>query len=431
MKKILFVFMMLPVFVFADTCSTVLDNQTTDTRTITCDMNERTTSLYKTNKEEVVLSNSVCKITCSEEILVSIDPVKKVLAGTSFNYPLYTSGERKCTAVYDYKSYETKIKSLVNEYQNLTGNAKTTKGNEITNYYTQKKECDEFVMKDGEYKNKYEFSGDVELKLETSERVLTVPYKFNEIDEYESIVINDDAPYYNACNYNETTRKCDGEDSTLAGWTETARIFGKYTMNDTYLEKYTGEVKTSESEDTCNAKDRYFVPMNELTRPTKNDTNDNGYSLTLVAKNIGNNLVSTGQKWNLNVNCWYQVLNLMFPQSTTGKYDEKHDELGNTGFMYRLIDLNDPFPNRTAGANWIGKESIITSTKDIISSLSKFEINLNSSSINSIRSYNEVNGYEPFNIELKEIYDDEGKPTGKYTEYSSFVLGFNNVIDRK
>lgn len=431
MKKILFVLMMLPVFVFADTCNTVIDNQTSDERVMTCDIKERSTTLYETSKEEVVLSNSVCKVTCTEEILISIDPVKKVLAGTSFNYPLYTSGERKCTAVYDYKSYETKIKNLVNEYESLSGSAKTTKGNEITNYYTQKKECDEFVMDDGEYKHKYEFDGDVELQLETSESVLTVPYEFREIDEYESLVVDDEAPYYNACNYNESTRKCDGDDFTLAGWTETARIFGKYTMKDTYLEKYTGEVKTTESEDTCNAKDRYFVSMNELTRPVSGDTTDKGYSLTLVAKNLGNNLVSSGKKWDLTVNCWYQVLNLMFPQSTAGKVDEMHDELGNTGFMYRLIDLDDPFPNRTAGANWVGKEDIIYSTKDIISSLSRFEINLNSSSISSIRSYNDANGYEPFNIEIKEIYDDEGKATGKYTEYSSFVLGFNNVIDRK
>lgn len=425
MKKILVMLLLLPILVSAETCDTVVDKQTTYDRNLVCDVNNKTTTSFKTNKDEVVLNNSVCKITCSEEILFMIDPIKKVLAGTSFSYPLYTSGERKCTATYNYANYETKIKRLVNEYATLTGTAKTTKGNEITNFYAEKKACDEFVQSEGVYKNKYKFNGDVELKIETSEKVVTVPYKFVDIDEYSSEVLSDDAPYYNACNFNETTKKCDGSDETVAGWTEYARIYGKYTMSDTYLEKYTGEVKETEGENTCNAGDKYFVDFNEFTRPVANDTTDKGYSLTLIANKIGNNLVSTGNTWKLNVDCWYQVKNLMFPQSVKGgKTDDLYDEIGGTGFMYRIIDVNDPFPNRAPGANWYGKESIITSTKDKLSTLQRFVINLNSSSIDRVRSYNDTHSYESFNIEVKE-------QEGVKKEYSSFVEAFNDAIDRK
>lgn len=425
MKKILAMLLLLPIFVSAETCDTVIDKQTTYDRNLVCDLNNNTTTLFKTNKEETVLNNSVCKITCTEEILFQIDPVKRVLAGTSFNYPLVTSGERKCTAVYNYNDYETKIRRLTYEYEELTGTAKTTKGNELTNYYAEKKACDEFVEKDGVYENQYKFNGNVELKVETSEKVVTIPYKFVNIDDYYSEVLKDDTPYYNACNYNEAKKECDGGEETTAGWTEYARIYGKYTMNDSYVEKYTGEIKDAQSDETCNAGDRYFVSMTEFTRPETGNTTDKGYSLTLIAKNLGNNLVTGGNTWNLHVDCWYQVKNLLFPQTNPGgKTDELYDDLGGTGFMYRLIDLNDPFPNREPGANWLGKESIISSTKDRLSTLQRFIINLNSSSIGRVRTYNDTHSYESFNIELKDV-------DGEMKEYSSFVQAFNDVIDRK
>ena len=425
MKKILAMLLLLPIFVSAETCDTVIDKQTTYDRNLVCDLNNNTTTLFKTNKEEVVLNNSVCKITCTEEILFQIDPVKRVLAGTSFNYPLVTSGERKCTAVYNYNDYETKIRRLTYEYEELTGTAKTTKGNELTNYYAEKKACDEFVQKDGVYENKYKFNGNVELKVETSEKVVTIPYKFVEMDEYYSEVLKDDTPYYNACVYNEAKKECDGGEETTAGWTEYARIYGKYTMNDSYVEKYTGDIKDTPSDDTCNAGDRYFVNFSEFTRPESGNNTDKGYSLKLIAKNIGNNLTPSGNTWNLNVDCWYQVKNLIFPQTNPGgKTDEMYDKIAGTGFMYRLIDLNNPFPNREPGANWLGKESIISSTKDRLSTLQRFVINLNSSSIGRVRTYNDTHSYESFNIELKDV-------DGEKKEYSSFVQAFNDVIDRK
>ena len=101
-----------------------------------------------------------------------------------------------------------------------------------------------------------------------------------------------------------------------------------------------------------------------------------------------------------------------------------YEKLGGTGFMYRIIDLEDPFPNRKSGANWDGKESLITLNAGKISTLQRFVVNLNSSSIGRIREYNDIHSYEPFNIEMKEV-------DGVKKEYSSFIQSFNNVIDRK
>lgn len=442
MKKnvLLMILFLLPLCVFADTCNTIKDTQTGNDRVLVCDKENKTTTTYTTTTSKQVLKNDVCTITCTEEILVSIDPIKKVLAGTSFNYPLYISGERKCTAVYNYDTYEKNIRNYISgkvtsgsTVGGNLGGVTTGQVNMVTaaSYYKQKKKCDNFFVEDNEYYNEYKYDADVELEVETSEKRVTIPYKFQNIDEPENTVIIEEAPYQGACNYNEETKTCDGATETIAGWTETSRIFGKYTMDDTYIERYTGEVKDVESEDTCNVGDRFFVSLTEYTKPLKDDALDNGYSLKLTARDIGNNLGIKNLSWNLDVSCWYQVKNLTFPQNDVGvKKDEYYDEIGSTGFIYRLIDLSDPFPNRTPNANWVNKEQIILSTKDKLSSLARFEINLSRSSIQNIRSYNEVHSYEPFNIEIKDVFDSDGNKTG-FKEYSSFIEAFNTVIDRK
>lgn len=411
MKKILFIIMLMPVVVFGMTCDPITDTNTSKDRTLTCDAEKSTTTSYKTDSEYEVLKNSVCTIKCTEEILFSIDPIQKVLAGTSFNYPLYASGIRKCNAVYNYDEYETKISRLVNEYNLLTGSAKTTKGNEITNYYHEKKMCDNFKVNGNELQNKYSFNGNVSLKIETSTNEVTVPYIFKEMS-YDNVVMMDEV-VYNACNYNETSRKCMGSNNSVVGWSETSTLFGKYTMNDVFLEKYTGEVKNVNSSNTCNAGDRYFVSFSEVTKPVNTDPTDKGYRLTLTANKIGNNLGQPNNVWNINVDCWYQVQNLIFP----GKTDENNEEFEGTAFQYRLIDLDNPFPGRSPGYNWIGKEDIIYSTKDNLSSLQKFVITLNRSSINKIREYNDSHSYDTFN--LTEI------------EQSKFIESNTNIIDRR
>lgn len=417
MKKILFILLLMPVVVFGATCEVVKDTQTGNSRSLTCDAENRTATTF-TSDEQIVLQNSVCTIKCTESIVFSIDPIKKVLAGTSFNYPLYASGERKCKATYNYSAYETKIRRLVSEYASLSGTQKTTKANEITNYYAEKKACDEFTKEGSELQNRYSYDGDVSLKVETSTSEKTIPYEFVETEEYSSQVINDEINYLGSCLYNETGRTCSYGKKTMNSWTETVRIFGKYTMKDTYIEKYTGEIKNVYSNTTCNAGDRYFTDFSEVTRPKEIDTTDKGYKLTLEAKDLGNNLVSAGDRWDLDVECWYELKNLMFPQGNEGVVkDENYEEYGGTAFQYRIIDLDDPFPGREAGANWKGYESVISSTKDRLSSLQRFVITLDRSSINRIREYNDVHSYDTFN--LNEM------------EKSQFVEANPNIIDRK
>ena len=419
MKKIVsgLVILMLPVLVFANTCESVKDNSTGNTRVLTCDKEKRTTTTFKTTNDVEVLKNSVCTIKCSEELAISVDPVVKVLAGMGFNYPLYVSGERKCTAKYNYDSYETKIKKLVEEYAKLTGTEKTTKGNEITNYNEEKKACDNFKDKEAKEYNKYELNSNVSIKIHTDKETKEEVYVYKNLQEetYEQEAIIDDLEY-DACGFLESSKTCRKDERTLVGWTKTERVYGKYTFKDVYLEKYTGEVKTLPiSGRTCDAKDMYFTDFNTITKPVSGVPGDKGYELTLTATNLGSLLKS-----NLTVNCNYEVKNLMYPQrDNTGKcIDENCDKYGSTGYQYRIIDLSDPFPNRKAGANWIGKENLITSTKDNINSMTKFEINLGRSSILKLREYNETHKYDKFDLDEK-------------TNELNFIEQHSNIVKRK
>lgn len=407
-KKLIFLALLLmPLMVNAlEVCDVTNDNQTSNNRTLTCDATQISTTKFKSTNEKTVLKNDVCTITCTEDLVFSIKPTQKVLAGMSFSYPLYASGVRKCTAKYNYKTFEDKMQTLVDEYKALTDTtAKTNKAKEIDSYYEQKEKCDGYAVSGNEFENKYSFNGEVNLKVETSTKIENVTYEYKDIDEYYTNVVEDNINYY-SCGYNSQTKNCDGAQTTINEWSSISRIYGKYTMKEVYIEKYTGDVKTTKSENTCDGMDRFFVNLNEYTRPVANDKDDKGYTLTLTATNLNTKTIND-TNWNLTVNCYYQVNNLMFPQGGTNvREDDNYSKYGNTAFQYRVVALEEPFPEREAGANWKGNESIITSSQSIVFSknntLERFIINLDRAGIRKIREYNELYKYDTFNLDSNE-----------------------------
>ncbi len=421
-KILLFALLLMPLMVSAlDVCDVASDNQTSNNRTLTCSPTQISTTKFKSTKEKEVLKNDVCTITCTEDIAFSIKPTQKVLAGMSFSYPLYSSGVRKCTAKYNYKNYEDKMQKLVDEYKTLTDTtAKNNKVKELDALYEQKARCDGYAEAGNEYESKYSFNGEANLKVETSTNVENVTYEYKDIDEYYTNVVKDNINYY-SCGYNSSTKNCDGAQTTTNGWTSTSRVYGKYTMKEVFIEKYTGEIKTTKGDNTCEGMDRFFVDLNEYTRPISNDKDDNGYSLTLTATNLNTKTINDTD-WNLTVNCYYQVNNLMFPQGGTNvKADENYSKYGNTAFQYRIVALEEPFPDREAGSNWKGNESIITSSKSIVFStnntLERFIINLDRAGIRKVREYNELYKYDTFNLDSK--------------EQSIFINNMGKMFDRK
>ena len=71
-KKILILLsLILPAFVYADSCTINNDTQTTQDRTLSCDTNFKKTTTFKTESEEKILENSPLRFASKELLLTS------------------------------------------------------------------------------------------------------------------------------------------------------------------------------------------------------------------------------------------------------------------------------------------------------------------------------------------------------------------------
>lgn len=73
----------------------------------------------------------------------------------------------------------------------------------------------------------------------------------------------------------------------------------------------------------------------------------------------------------------------------------KPNQKSEYAFIYRPIDLNNPFPNRNAGVNWYDWYSIPANKERLKSSYSKLEyqVELDNQSVSKIKEYNKDNNY--------------------------------------
>ena len=95
-------------------------------------------------------------------------------------------------------------------------------------------------------------------------------------------------------------------------------------------------------------------------------------------------------------------------------------------FIYRPISINNPFPNRNAGANWYewwsnpyNKERLNRSYND--DSSLQYQIELNPSSIKSIKQSNTMRDYY-------EWYEDDEKNNNKFVT-NNFVIKRQNISE--
>lgn len=95
----------------------------------------------------------------------------------------------------------------------------------------------------------------------------------------------------------------------------------------------------------------------------------------------------------------------------------KPDQSNKYAFIYRPIDINNPFPNRNAGVNWYDWYSIPANKERLKSSYSKeeYQVILDNQSVSKIKEYNKNNNY----------LDWTG--INKKTEKSEFIDKYNIV----
>lgn len=156
----------------------------------------------------------------------------------------------------------------------------------------------------------------------------------------------------------------------------------------------TGKVSYKESDDNDNINNKYYIPFNE---------NENEHSVSVILKGLSRlseNQAAKDSKeqnkewfgtWEIDTGCNLKVVNRLYnpPGGGDGKLKYK--------FIYRPIDLSNPFPNRFPGVNWYSWY-IIEKNKDkktLEDSYKKLEYSaeLNNATISKIKNYNKENTY--------------------------------------
>lgn len=92
------------------------------------------------------------------------------------------------------------------------------------------------------------------------------------------------------------------------------------------------------------------------------------------------------------IDCVVDVYTLLY---TKKEYDSSDDSFLNYNFIYRPIDIYNPFPNRNAGINWFdwignsrNKERLENSYDNV-----EYVVNLNNQTVRDIKNYNKNNNY--------------------------------------
>ena len=169
-----------------------------------------------------------------------------------------------------------------------------------------------------------------------------------------------------------------------------------------YVQRYTGELATTDLPG-YDYDGRYSY--------TDFYTRTGSYPFSLSMTRIGPNLGTVPKLWSIDpFTCQYEVDNRIFPPDG----DDNEPPYGNEAFMYRQISLVDPFPNRSPGENWQGKERMITSKGySIYGEEPKYEILLNPGIMQGIRStygndYGSFNINNPYKSIMVETYINNG-----------------------
>lgn len=182
-------------------------------------------------------------------------------------------------------------------------------------------------------------------------------------------------------------------------------------LPESYLKELTGNVSYSESNDNANINNKYYIPLDAQK-----------YNISVKLENLSvlseNQAKTDSQKknspwfgiWTINTNCSLKVTNRIYEPSSGGKENGKVKYK----FIYRPINLSNPFPNRFPGVNWY-TWYITEGNKDkktLEDSYTKLEYytELDNRTISKIKEYNKINNY--FNKVETDFFKDYIKEGG-------------------
>lgn len=182
-------------------------------------------------------------------------------------------------------------------------------------------------------------------------------------------------------------------------------------LPESYLKELTGNVSYSESNDNANINNKYYIPLDAQ----KHNISVKLENLSVLSENQAK---TDSQKknspwfgiWTINTNCSLKVTNRIYEPSGGGKENGKVKYK----FIYRPINLSNPFPNRFPGVNWY-TWYITEGNKDkktLEDSYTKLEYytELDNRTISKIKEYNKINNY--FNKVETDFFKDYIKEGG-------------------
>ena len=160
------------------------------------------------------------------------------------------------------------------------------------------------------------------------------------------------------------------------------------------LENFNGTVNYLEDENKANINNKYYIPLD-----AKN------YEVSVKLENLSRLSETQAKKdskdknkvwfgtWNIDTNCLLKVTNRIYEPSGGGEENGKVKYK----FIYRPINLSNPFPNRFPGVNWY-TWYITEGNKDrktLEDSYTKLEYytELDNRTISTIKEYNKINDY--------------------------------------
>ncbi|MGM9875641.1 MAG: hypothetical protein ACI310_00195 [Bacilli bacterium] len=167
---------------------------------------------------------------------------------------------------------------------------------------------------------------------------------------------------------------------------ETVTTICTFYLPNSVVEPYTGKISYSTSIGTnYGINNKYYTPL----------TYEGKYNIKATLKNL--NILINDEDW---VGDW----SLTFDGSKDSScqidvvkrlYDKVDDKAYSFAFIYRPIDLNDPFPNRNAGVNWYAWYSKTSNKERLEESYSnlQYQVKLDNKTTYDIKEYNGKNSY--------------------------------------
>lgn len=182
-------------------------------------------------------------------------------------------------------------------------------------------------------------------------------------------------------------------------------------LPESYLKELTGNVNYSESNDNANINNKYYIPLDKQ----KHNISVKLENLSVLSENQAKTDSQNKNKpwigtWTIDTSCSLKVTNRIYEPPSGGKENGKVKYK----FIYRPINLSNPFPNRFPGVNWY-TWYITEGNKDkktLEDSYTKLEYytELDNRAISKIKEYNKINNY--FNKVETDFFKDYIKEGG-------------------